>query len=510
MGRSLLVVKNPVLKSLHISQLRGVKDLDIDFSGSPVTGIFGLNGSGKTTILQTLVCLFRSKTGKENTKMSRFFKYTTAGDKWIGSSFSAVMDYFQLSGRRHRQENNKQIDYSKPGSEWRPRQASKPDRDVVYIKLSECIPDIEKVSESKVTFSPLVGEELDIRIANAATQIMGVRYEELKVNKIKKLDCFSVKRNGIICHSFNLGAGEQRVFRILQTLYRVPPYSLIVIDELDLTLHSAALRELIKVMVEEASNTERNLQIIFSSHRQELMKTPFCNIRFILNTPSKTFCLDNPTEDCYELLSGQPERYLKIYVEDDVAEAIVRKCLQECGMSVHGQICRFGSITNSVRLALGLSCQEEDLSKMDDMVFFCDGDDPEFTEPSKIRQQINRTLTGGEQFMQDRRDKVLDLIKHFNPSYNSIEDRYEHPEEFIHNALSTLNETDSSFPEIIRDSKAILSVTNHHDYVSKLLERGHTIRDVIEVVSTTTNWTNYTSDLKAWILARKAAHPTPI
>lgn len=55
MGRSLLVVKNQVLKSLHISQLRGVKDLDIDFSGSPVTGIFGLNGSGKTTILQTLV-----------------------------------------------------------------------------------------------------------------------------------------------------------------------------------------------------------------------------------------------------------------------------------------------------------------------------------------------------------------------------------------------------------------------------------------------------------------------
>ena len=38
------------------------------------------------------------------------------------------------------------------------------------------------------------------------------------------------------------------------------------------------------------------------------------------------------------------------------------------------QICRFGSITNSIRLALGLSCQYEDLSMMDDMVFFGDGD----------------------------------------------------------------------------------------------------------------------------------------
>lgn len=39
--------------------------------GNSVTGIFGLNGSGKTTILQTVMCLYRDK-GTENTKMSRF------------------------------------------------------------------------------------------------------------------------------------------------------------------------------------------------------------------------------------------------------------------------------------------------------------------------------------------------------------------------------------------------------------------------------------------------------
>jgi len=180
MGRSLLVTEKQVLKSLSITRLRGIKDLDIDFLGSSVTGIFGLNGSGKTTILQTLVCLFRSKDGKENTKMSRFFKYTSSGDRWNESIYSATVDYYQLSGRRHHQETDKVISYSKPRSEWSPRQASKPDRTVVYIKLSECIPDIEKVSESKVTFTPLVGEDLDIKISCAATQIMNVQYRPVQ------------------------------------------------------------------------------------------------------------------------------------------------------------------------------------------------------------------------------------------------------------------------------------------------------------------------------------------
>lgn len=66
-----LVTDKQVLKKLIINTLRGVKNLEISFEGCPVTGIFGLNGSGKTTILQTVMCLYRDK-NSENTKMSRF------------------------------------------------------------------------------------------------------------------------------------------------------------------------------------------------------------------------------------------------------------------------------------------------------------------------------------------------------------------------------------------------------------------------------------------------------
>lgn len=498
-----LVTDKQVLKKLIINTLRGINNLEISFEGCPVTGIFGLNGSGKTTILQTVMCLYRDK-NSENTKMSRFFKYTTAANKWIGSSYSAVMDYYQLSGRRHIQITDRTINYSKHGSEWTPRQASKPDRNVIYISLSDSIPDIEKVPDSRVTFRPLVGEALDNLISIAATQIMGVDYQNIKISKIDKLDCFTVDRNNVMCHSLNLGAGEQKVFRILQRLYRAPQYSLLVIDEIDLTLHTAALRRLIHVMVLEAQKPDRQLQIVFTSHRQELMKNAEFNVRYILNTQTKTFCLDNPSEDCYEQLSGTPEKYLKVYVEDDIAEAIITKCMQECEMSKHFVACRFGSITNSIRLALGIACQYDDLNGMDDTVFFGDGDVEEFTKEAKIKNQIDRTLTGGEVFLQQRRDKVLSLVKHFCPQ--TINGRKQHPEEFIHDALSTIDENNCRYPELVRDSKTILNVANHHDYVKELLDKGYTLSDIITLVATTDRWNDYVKDVKEWIQDRKIAH----
>lgn len=506
--RTRLVTDKQVLKKLKINNLRGIKFLDeISFEKCPVTGIFGLNGSGKTTVLQTILCLYRAKNNVENTKMSRFFKYTSSTGKWIGSSYSAIMDYEQLSGKQRKSFTNKEIVYKKQSSEWSPRQISKPDRHVIYIPLSESIPDIEKVSDKKVTFSPIEGESIDSQITAAASQIMGVNYENLKVSKIDKLDCFTVKRNGVLCHSFNLGAGEQKVFRILQRLYRAQPYSLIVIDEIDLTLHTAALRQLIHIMILESKKNDRQLQVVFTSHRQELMRNAEFNVRFLINTPTKTFCLDNPTEDCYEQLSGCSEKYLKVYVEDEIAEAIIAKCMKVCGMHKHYEVCKFGSLTNSIRLALGLACQFDDLSKMDDIVFFGDGDVDDFTEEQKIKIQIDKNLSGCDSFLQDIRDKVRLVIKHFCPPSSPSDVNHKlHPEEFIHYVIQSINPHTSQYSELVNDSNSIGQVADHHEYVTILLEKGHTLRDIIDLISTTQEWKDYVKDVIHWINDRKAIH----
>lgn len=49
------------LKSLSITGLRRLKNLNISFEDKEVTGIFGVNGCGKTTLLYTILCLYNQK-----------------------------------------------------------------------------------------------------------------------------------------------------------------------------------------------------------------------------------------------------------------------------------------------------------------------------------------------------------------------------------------------------------------------------------------------------------------
>ncbi len=70
--------------------------------------------------------------------------------------------------------------------------------------------------------------------------------------------------------SLSMGAGEQRVLKILKTVYAANAYSVILIDEIDLLLHVLALKRLIKKLSDIA--IKKNLQIIFTTHSMEVRK----------------------------------------------------------------------------------------------------------------------------------------------------------------------------------------------------------------------------------------------
>lgn len=68
--------------SLKIQRIKGLNDLEIDFNDKAVTGIFGINGCGKSTILHVLDCVYRSENGMGETNyFTRFFKK----DSWESS-----------------------------------------------------------------------------------------------------------------------------------------------------------------------------------------------------------------------------------------------------------------------------------------------------------------------------------------------------------------------------------------------------------------------------------------
>lgn len=138
--------------------------------------------------------------------------------------------------------------------------------------------------------------EREDKIIRSAKYIMNYAYDNYVKTAFRKKKYKKVTRNGALNYSsLAMGAGEQRLFSLLETLYSMPAYSLLLIDELDLTLHTSALMRLIDEMVKIANS--QNIQIVFTTHREELIQRKDINIRHIWNANdgSQTFVLDHTT-----------------------------------------------------------------------------------------------------------------------------------------------------------------------------------------------------------------------
>lgn len=289
-----------------------------------------------------------------------------------------------------------------------------------------------------------------------------------------------------------MGAGEQRVFKILDILYKAPKYSLIVIDELDLTLHTSALNRLLDAIIKVADKNK--IQVIFTSHREELTYRCDINIRHILQTNNKTLCFNNSTPECIDRLTGKTMRLLNIFVEDDLAKAIILELLRENNIRKRAEIHMFGAIDNAFTASVGLDIAKENL---DNILFVLDGDRYR-TDDEKIKM-MKVKYSGTEQDKEERRGKALSIIKQLNLPESTA------PEEYICKTLQLSTESN----EIIDISKQITAVPDPHLYLNELLEQLGESRDVglahivKEFKKNKPVWEEYTKDVQNWIKGRK-------
>lgn len=512
------------LKSISITKLKGLKKVAIDFGDDEhrITGIFGLNGCGKTTILHTIMCLYRqtyrgmiAKEYVADTQMSRYFKHV--GDQyWRDSEYKVkfMYEHQNADGSKQYIEEEDPKTYKKyysegrngrrAHSEWSPRNRSKQERSVFFMPIHSCMPDLEEItlkSPSVNTYAELPIQKSDA-IRAAFSQIMGRSYtcvNHVDTGHLKHYG-YNVDADGNAYHSLSMGAGEQRLLRILEVLYNAPQKSLIVIDEIDLTLHTAALRELFVIMRRLAKTNK--LQIVFTSHRQEIMDFDNVNVRFIINTPTQTFCLSNPTAQCYEQLTGVCKKSLRVFVEDDTSKYIVEQVLMQHKLKRYTEIVIAGAAKNLIAFACAIEIQKpinsEDRSNT---LFVIDGDEYEDTE-KKIKQ-IKNILTGNGEEMDQRRSNVLTMLTQYQsiPSLMKA-DKNMSPEEYIYNALIAIPEGEGN-PEIVSYAKGIGVVADAHDYLIKMIENDLDIKDIMMTFRATDKWQDYVHLVDAWAAERQ-------
>ena len=127
-----------ILKSVFFNRLKGLKDVNISFSET-LTAIMGVNGSGKTTVIHALACLYQPDGNGENHKFPEFFVPNT-DSLWKGSELNVVNENRDSAGKRNVLSSRR---YSKDFDRWSPRYENRPKRNVYYIGIDTCLPDIE-------------------------------------------------------------------------------------------------------------------------------------------------------------------------------------------------------------------------------------------------------------------------------------------------------------------------------------------------------------------------------
>ena len=479
------------LTHLTINGLRKIINLNISFENKNVTGIFGVNGVGKTTLIHTLLCLYKAPAGKKNFNFGAFFK------RCRDHEFDHTQIIAKVHFRNQRDVKDVEYEYKKsPGSDrWTPKTSSRPEREVFYLGISSCIPSIEE--EIKVTqkYRYIDGAIVSDNVRIVASRILGIQYSSIIHSTRGKKDHYHATiNNGDEYYSISMGAGEQRVLRILEFLENIPNYALVVIDEIDLTLHTAALNKLLDHLVFVANN--KNIQIIFTSHREEILTRNDINIRHLIQTSNGTICLNNANPDCFDCLTGRILRPLEVYVEDDLAATIVATCAEEIGIKKRVSIHHYGSCENAFVLGSALHIMGIPINNK---LFVLDGDLYR-TDQEKL-EQIKKHYSGNEPWKDEARNAVKEMITSFQlPAGVS-------PEQFI-NQIIKQPIADSDL-ELVRAAEAIIAPRDTHLYVDEVIETTGDIRSVglyriVKELHKHHEWSNYVININNWLQNKKA------
>lgn len=468
------------LESITIDKLKGISNLTLTFDKN-LTALMGVNGSGKSTILHALACVYAPYKGVENYKFSYFFTPNPHAS-WKGSNFT-IASY---------DERNKKIisrSYSKDGARWA-NYSNRIKRNVHYLGVSTGIPAIEL--EKKTSFINYVSSKekskLDEKVINDAAYILNKNYEELMSHTLGRKKYVGVHtKDGIVYSALSMGAGEQRVIKILQTVYNAYQYSLILIDEIDLLLHADAFKKLIEKLHEIAE--EKHLQVVFTTHALEMNDLrEYADIRYIEQQKEGTLVYDSIKPDLIYQLSGENQRDYTIYVEDEFAAAIVIKVAYDMKMLRYINIIQFGSIENAFVVAAGKVLCGEDIRNI---LIVTDGD--KYIDEEDKRRQIKSILTGTEMDHDEKIERALSIITQFNLPTNVK------PEEYMHEILIQMEDDN----EIVKCAKKITRVNNSHKWITEIGERlglGKQIYGrVMELMPRSSQWEHYVENLRKWI-----------
>jgi predicted ATPase len=305
------------LDSIDINGLRGWRGQRIEFP-FPMVAIVGENGSGKSTILQAAASVYKSP--GSNRFASDYFP-DTIWDKITNSSI-----YY--SYREGTKVEIKSI--RKPSDRWRGN-PGRPTRYVDYIDLSRIQPISARTGYRKLANPALFEKEavpFEKNVLDRYSNILGRKYESARM-ALTDADTHrripvAAQADGIVYSGFHHGAGEVTIAELVQSDPK--QNGLLLIDEIESSLHPRAQRRLMRDLAEKCRQLE--LQIILTTHSPYILEELPLNGRlYIIDEEDKTVVRGVSPEFAMTMMDEEIYPECDVYVEDPRSATLLKEIL---------------------------------------------------------------------------------------------------------------------------------------------------------------------------------------
>ena len=316
------------LVRMHIAGFRCHTNIQIDLE-SPITAFCGLNGTGKSTILQLAAVAYRAPAGRPY-----YVKNFLVVGQLDPTPFStdAFVEY------RYWQDNRtaRIVTVSRrPTTQRWSGYPRRPFRNVLFAGVGLYLPRIEQrdfvvrmAHRLNIDSSAAVND----RVREWTCQVLGCAYENVMTHQVRYSESrgtvMSVCRSGTEYSETHMGFGEGRAQYLIQALETISEKSLILIEEPETSLHPSAQHAFAQYLVNVSY--QRGHQILLTTHSEFILQAlPSDSRIYISRNASHTTCIPGLTAlQAKSLMTQGSTKALVILVEDACAKAALCEVLR--------------------------------------------------------------------------------------------------------------------------------------------------------------------------------------
>ncbi len=254
------------LRSLTLNGLRGWTGQEIRFE-FPICAIVGENGSGKSTVLKAAASAYANQKDSNAAFSPSDFFFDTAWE----TVTNAEIGFKVVQGTEERTYT-----FRKPSERWRLPTKKRPFREVVWQDISRVLPldaTAGYAAIAKRNSSEASAEALDATFSKYYSSILGRQYDRVRMAKSNMHPSKVVgvvEQSGIEYSQYHQGAGEDATLDLMRILQDVPPTSLVLIDEIEASLHPRAQRRLVHFLL--WLTRTKQIQVILSTHSSFILE----------------------------------------------------------------------------------------------------------------------------------------------------------------------------------------------------------------------------------------------